>query len=125
MPKLREAHLQHAYYYLARTRLAHGLCRQGREAFKHGLLKYDDEWTNVQGGFIWAAANAKEDDEAAKLTSDFSLGLVYYLDLRLGAKERAQFEEVALASARRLNLHGNVGAHLIGLGHDYVPTNSK
>ncbi len=115
--------MRHASHYLKVLGDADNLYLKGDEALKRGLVLFDLEWPNIQVGRAWAEEHSGEDDEAAKLCSNYSVAGAYLLDLRQLPRERLNRLEVALAAARRLKDRkmeaeclGNLGLAYADLG---------
>jgi hypothetical protein len=102
MDDFREAHLRHARYYETAMRTANDLYSQGGEALARAMKLFDEERANIQLAQSWAAAKTQEDNEAAKLCSDFPYNGELLVYLRLQARDRIQWGEAALAAAQRI-----------------------
>jgi hypothetical protein len=83
MPSLREARLRHAAYYEQVLREANTFYKQGGEALQQGLALFDQEWANIQAGWVHAAHLSLEDDVAARLCNSYPGAGAFLLDLRL------------------------------------------
>src|SRR5262245_25473872 len=112
MPSPREAQLRHATHYGTRLREANDLYLRGDEALTRGLKAFDDSWPNIQRAHSWAAAHTVEDDEAAKLCSDYPYIGEMLIYLRLQPRDRIQWGEAALAAAQRIKDQHAESAHL-------------
>lgn len=113
------AQRRHAKHFSEVIATASCLYRQGGESLKNGLALFDAEWGNIQAGQAWASGHAGEDNEAAKLCSDYPDAGVYCLALRQHPRERIRWLEAAIAAARRLQDRAAEGAHLGSLGSAY------
>ena len=110
---------RHAAHYKEVLTLANNLYLEGDEEMMNGLALFDLERVNVEAGQAWAAVNAGNDDEAARLCSSYG-GTASLLDLRHNPRQRIQWLEAALASARRLGDRRAEGVHLGNLGNAYI-----
>jgi tetratricopeptide (TPR) repeat protein len=119
MPSLHEVQLCHAIYYLDVAWQTHRLYEEGGESINHALALFDMEWCNIQVGQAWAASNAKQDDGAAKICSNYLGAGTLLLDRRLHPHERIPWLEAALSSARKIRDHVAEVAHLCNLGIAY------
>jgi tetratricopeptide (TPR) repeat protein len=86
---------------------------------KRGLALFDEERGNIEAGQGWAAAQAAEDDAAAKLCSEYPNAAAHCLSLHLHALEQIRWREAGLVAARRLGDRGAEGVHLGNLGTAY------
>jgi len=112
--------LHHAEHYKNALAAADDLYLQGNEFIAQGLALFDREWSNIQAGQEWAAANAQDDEEAAIICSDYPHFGIYMLSLRQHARDRIRWTEQALAAARRMRDRGDEGVHLGNLGLAYA-----
>jgi hypothetical protein len=64
-----ESARRHAAYYVEVLAQSHDLYRKGGDSIKPGLALFDLEWGNIQAGEAWAAAQTRQDDDAARLCS--------------------------------------------------------
>ena len=109
---------RHAAHYVDVLALVNERYLNGTEELMGGLELFDLELGNIQAGQAWAAANAEEDDAAAALCSDYS-GAADLLGLRQHPRQRIEWLEAALSSARWLKDREAEGAHLSNLGLAY------
>lgn len=116
---LGNAHFRFAKYYQSRLREANLLYIKGGEAIEQARIFFDIDWPNLQTGQAWAAIHASQDEEVARLCSDYADEGIYLLDLRRGPRERIVWLEAALFAARKLNDRATEGRHLINLGGTY------
>ncbi len=112
-------HKSHATYYKDVLAVAHNLYLQGGAALASGLALFDLEWSNIQAGHAWVAAQGVEADEDVAV-----LGMTYpdvgeILDLRLHARDRIHWLNFALAAARQLKHREGEGVTLGNLGATY------
>jgi len=114
------AQRRHAAHYEGVLRAAQELYKKGGESITHGLGLFDLEWGNIQAGQAWAAGHAGEDDEAARLCSDYPDAGAYCLNLRQHSRDWIRWLEAALAGARKLKDRGAEGAHQGNLGLAYA-----
>lgn len=119
-PELEAARRRHALHYLEVLWATSKLYRQGGEALGQGLAFFDREWGNIQAGHSWAVAHSAEDEEAARLCSDYPHAGAYFLDLRRHPLERIAWIETALEAARRLKDSSAEAVHLGNLGNAYI-----
>jgi hypothetical protein len=82
MPKLQQAQLRHASYYLAVLMEIDKNYYTGGETLKLGLDLFDSEWSNIQAGQSYAERYASADDRAAILCSNYPYWGAYILTLR-------------------------------------------
>ncbi|HEX9670605.1 MAG TPA: hypothetical protein VGC93_14125, partial [Thermoanaerobaculia bacterium] len=68
---------RHAGYYEHVLGAADELYLEGGASLLTGLALFDAEWGNVKAGQAWAASRAAEDEEAARLCSDYAEAGVY------------------------------------------------
>jgi tetratricopeptide (TPR) repeat protein len=80
---------------------------------------FDLEWSNIQAGQAWAAAQAEQDTEAARLCSRYPEAGSYCLGLRQHPRERIRWLQTALAAARQLKDRPSEGRHLGEMGIAY------
>ncbi len=111
---------RHAMYSVTVLQAANTLYKQGGEAQKRGLDKFDLEWDNIQVGQAWAEAHTEADDTAAKLCNSYPHAGTHLLMLRQHPRERIRWNEDALAAARRLKDRVAEAGHLGGLGIAYA-----
>lgn len=119
-PEIDLAARRHAKYFLGVLGETGDLYLKGGEEILRGLRISDVEWANIQTGQAWAVSRFLEDEEAARVCSDYPLVGVYYLDLRQSPGERIRWMEVALEAARRVKDRKAEGLHLGNLGTAYV-----
>lgn len=93
MPIMREAHLQHALYYLNLLSDTDQTYKQGGEAIERGIELLDLEWENIKIGQSRAEYYSKNDNAAAEMCSAYPIVGGYILDLRLAPRERIQWLE--------------------------------
>ncbi len=115
-----EAERRHAAHYVEVAGAADKLYLKGGEGVTRGLALFDAEWANIQAGQAWAAAHAEGDEEAARLCSNYPGRTWNLLDLRLHPREHTEWQEPALAAARRLRDRAAERAHLGNLGIAYM-----
>ncbi len=115
----RVAQERHAAHYLTVAGAADDLYLQGGESLKNGLALFEVEWRNIQGGQAWAAAQAEENELAAKLCSKYPDAGAYCLSLRQHSREQVRWLDAALGAARRLKDRNSEGMHLGNLGVAY------
>jgi tetratricopeptide (TPR) repeat protein len=95
---------RHATHYLEVLAVANSLYFQGGEALARGLALFDLEWSNIQAGHTWVAAqNVEVDEDVDRLGMIYALDGVYVLYLRQHARGQIRWLEIALAAARRLS----------------------
>ena len=70
-PERAAAQLRHAEHFCAVAAAANGLYLKGGDNVLRGLALFDQEWSNIQAGFIGASAHAAEDDVAASLCNQY------------------------------------------------------
>lgn len=102
MPRFREAHLRHAHHYADVLYAADTLYQKGHESLPQGLGLFDQEWSNIQLGQVWAATSARHDDDAASLCMEYPERGAYCLNLRQKPEERIEWLKAALAAAQKL-----------------------
>jgi tetratricopeptide (TPR) repeat protein len=111
---------RYAEHYVGVAATANNLYKKGGESLVLGLRLFDTEWGNIQAGQAWAAARVSEDDEAARLCSEYPYFGVYCLALRQHPREQIRWLECAAAAAQRMGDPGTEGAHLGNLGRAYA-----
>ncbi|MBN1513069.1 MAG: tetratricopeptide repeat protein [Phycisphaerae bacterium] len=115
------ARRRHAGHYLQVLRTANQLYLAGGDQFTAGLAVFDLERPNIEAGQTWSAAQAAEDDEAARLCSSYPGVGVHCLALRQHPRhERIPWLEAAVQAARRLEDRKAEGVHLGNLGTAYT-----
>jgi len=114
-----EASRRHVAHYAGVARGADWLYLNGGKGITLGLALFDTEWANIQAGQEWAASRAQEDDDAARLCSDYPDAVAYCLSLRQHPRDRVKWLDAALAAARRLKKRVAEGVHLGNLGVAY------
>jgi tetratricopeptide (TPR) repeat protein/heme exporter protein D len=92
---------------------------QGGEMLARGLALFDLEWSNIQAGQAWVAAEGIEDEKIAELGMAYPHAGMQILSLRQHSRERIGWLEIALAAARRLKNRAYEGAALGNLGTAY------
>ena len=110
---------RHAAHYRSVLHVVNALFLEGGDDLKRGLAVFDLEWRNVHVGWGWAADRAEDDDEAAGVCSGYSEAGPL-LRLRQHPRQRIQWLEAALKSARRLKDREAEGTHLRNLGLAYA-----
>jgi len=94
---------------------------EGGESLLRGLALCDLEWSNIQAGHAWVAAQADAADaDVGRLGMTYSDAGAYVLDLRQDSRERIRWLEIAVAAARRLQHRAGEGVALGNLGLAYV-----
>ncbi len=97
------------------------LCQQGGAVLVPGLALFDLEWSNIQAGHAWVAAQHVDGDEdVARLGMAYPDAGFYILDLRHHPRERIRWLEIALAAAGRLKNRAFEGITLNSLGMAYA-----
>jgi tetratricopeptide (TPR) repeat protein len=114
------ARLQHASYYKDILSAADDLYAEGGEKLLTGLRLFDLEWEHIRAGQAWAAAGKGKDPALAKLCVAYPFAGVYILNLRQHPRERIQWLETGLSSARELGDRRGEGAALGNLGNAYA-----
>lgn len=113
-------HKRYARHYANVLAVAHELYLQGGEALGRGLALFDLEWSNIEKGHAWVAAQGFEaDEEIAWLGLTYPDAGPYVLHLRLHAREFIRWLEIAVSSARRLTHREGEGIALSNLGNAY------
>jgi tetratricopeptide (TPR) repeat protein len=113
-------HKRHVMHYKDVLADAKRLYKEGGAALLRGLTLFDLEWSNIEAGHAWVAAQGVEaDEEVARLGMIYPEVGHYVLFLRLHAREWIRWLEIALAAARRLKDRGGEGATLGNLGTAY------
>jgi tetratricopeptide (TPR) repeat protein len=114
------AQQQHAQHFLDVTWKTDQLYKEGGASFDAALALFDREWENIDAGQTWAATHAAQNDDAARLCSNYPYIAVHAIALRLSPRERIRWLEAALNAARRLGVHEAEGWHLGDLGGAYL-----
>src|SRR5438105_4416829 len=119
MNKAYEARHRHALYYSSVLRTANDLYDKGHEKVKQGMDQFELELDNIRNGQAWAANNANQDDESARICITYSTFSKNIVHLRLHVRERILWFEKASELAHRLkNLHyESVALHNLGRTH--------
>lgn len=116
---LHDAAVQHSRYYSNLLRQADDLYLDGGESLARGLALLDLERENIEAGQSWAAGLAAEDDEAARLCSQYPNVGAHCLSQRQQPRERILWREAALAAASKLKDRSAERGHLGHLGMAY------
>jgi tetratricopeptide (TPR) repeat protein len=111
-----EGQRRHAEHFLEVLRSADSLYRQGGQESRLGLGLFDREWSNIQSGQAWAAAQFGIKREAADLCSSYPDSGAYCLDLRQHPREGIQWRNVGLSAAQHSEDRAAEGHHLCNLG---------
>ena len=114
-----EVHRHHAVHYLRILEGASLLYQRGGENRVRGLRLFDLEQANVIAAQAWAEARAANDQQAAKLVSEFPTLGASILAERLSNQERMAWLQAAGRAARRLGNRGVEGQMLSKLGSVY------
>ena len=94
---------------------------EGGESLLRGLALFDLEWSNIQAGHAWLAAQTDVPDAGvAWLSMTYPIACADVLGLRQHSGERICWLEIALATARRLQERESEGAALGNLGLAYT-----
>ncbi len=94
---------------------------EGGEWLLRGLALFDLEWSNIQAGHAWVAAQAgAADEDVDRLGMAYPDAGVYVLSLRQHSREWISWLEIALAAARRLQHREGEGVALGNLGTAYA-----
>jgi tetratricopeptide (TPR) repeat protein len=110
-----------ATHYKDVLNAAKELYKKGGESLLRGLALFDLEWSNIQAGHAWVAAQADAGDaDVAWLGMTYPDVGFYILDLRQHSRERIRWLEIALAAARRLQHREGEGVALGNLGMSYA-----
>jgi tetratricopeptide (TPR) repeat protein len=111
---------RHAAHYLGVLRTSDELYLRGGQAVVAGLRLCDLEWSNIEAGHRWAAANAGTDQVAGKLCAAYPDAGIYCLSLRLHARDQLAWLNAAIAAARELRDRRGEGNALGNLGNAYL-----
>ena len=112
------AQQRHAMHYQELLWKANELFLQGGDSLSVGLLKFDNDWTNIQIGQKWAKANTAKSNEVAEICSNFArAGSI--LNLRLHPLRNIEWLEEALVAVRKTTNENIEGIHLGNLGQAY------
>ncbi len=107
-----------AMHYKNVLAAADELYLEGGESLLRGLALFDLEWSNIQAGHAWVAAQGDAADAAVAW-----LGVTYpnapILALRQHSREQICWLEIAVAAARRLQHREGEGVTLGNLGNAY------
>ena len=110
-----------ATHYRDVLAVANELYQEGGESLLHGLALFDLEWSNIQVGHAWVAAQVDAADaDVAHLAMTYPDAGVYVIDLRQHSLERIRWLEIALASTRRLEHREGESIALGNLGNAYA-----
>jgi tetratricopeptide (TPR) repeat protein len=110
---------RHAEHYKTVLAAADGLYLKGGPSILEGLTLFDFEWGNIQAGQACAAAHRERDRLAAQLCEAYPIAHANVLSLRQPPRERINWLEAALDSARTLANRSCEGAALGNLGLTY------
>jgi tetratricopeptide (TPR) repeat protein len=114
-----ESQRRHAEHFLGVLRSAESSYEKGGLDSRIGLSLFDQEWSNIRVGQVWAAAQFQNGREEAELCSSYPDAGTLCLGLRQHARERIQWREAGLAAARCLGDRAAEGRHLGNLGNAY------
>ncbi len=115
-----EAEKRHAEHYKRVLAAANVMYLEGGDDTLRGLALFDRERANIEAGQAWAAANAEENETAARLASAYPDAGVYVLALRQHPRQWIRWLEAALAAARGMNDRAAEGNHIGNLGLAYA-----
>lgn len=104
---------RHAKHYFVVLGQADQLYLEGGDAFMRGLALFESEWANIQTGQSWAEHHANNNNVAARLCSHYPNAGAYLLLLYQHPRERIDWLEKAISSARKLN-DQNIEQHYLG-----------
>jgi hypothetical protein len=79
--ELHDAHRSHAQYYLKQLQIAGALFQKGGQQIVHSLVKFDQDWPQIEQGQTWTARFG-EDEQAARLCCEFTQAGADLLNLR-------------------------------------------
>jgi tetratricopeptide (TPR) repeat protein len=114
------AQQRHGEHYRAVLAAADDLYLEGGDGVLRGLELYDMEQPNIQAGHASAMKGAADDQEAARLSSDYAGVGPEVLALRLPPLERIAWLDAALTAARMFGDRKAEGVHLSNLGLAYA-----
>jgi tetratricopeptide (TPR) repeat protein len=95
------------------------LYKKGGDAVQQAVSLFALEWENIRFGQKWSAENIDKNNLAANLCSEYALWGANLLRLRLPPKDRIQWLDVALRSARQSRNEQAEAKHLAekGIAH--------
>ncbi len=114
------ASFNHANYFMKLAGDADELYLEGGQKILQGLALFDSEWTHIQAGQGWAAANRNASKEITELVMMFPGVSAYCLDLRLPPRAKINWLQSAVTAARALERKDMEGVHLGNLGLAYA-----
>ena len=114
------AERRHAIHYERVLAGANTRYLEGGDKAQAGLIRFDQEWANIEAGQAWAAAHAAQDDEAARLCSGYAGASWAIRSLRQPAQDDLAWTEAALRAARQIKDQRHETVHLGNLGLAYV-----
>jgi len=113
-------HKRQATHYRNLLEDVNALYLEGGESVARGLELFDLEWSNIEAGHSWVAAQGVDaDEDIAELGLAYPDAGLYALNLRLHAREWIRWLEIALAAAQRLEDPEGVAVMLGNLGVAY------
>jgi tetratricopeptide (TPR) repeat protein len=116
--ELHDARRSHAQYYLKQLQIAGALYQKGGQQIMRSLVKFDQDWPQIEQGQTWAA-HVAEDEQAARLCSEFTRAGADLLNLRHAVGDRIRWFESVLAAARRIGWQADECDTLLHLGRAY------
>lgn len=113
------AQYRHALHYLEVLATADDMYLQGGALVLRSLELFDLERENILAGHTWAATHSTESSTAATLSVIYPDAGTYILGLRLSARDRIPWLEVAVSATQRLGDQLAESAHLgkLGIAH--------
>ncbi len=115
----REARFRHATHYLAVLRRANELGEGDDDDRRQSRELFDRELDNVRAGQAGAAKHAGEDDDGARLCSDYAEAAARWHGTRLTARELRAWSEAGLDAARRLGDEDAEAGHHYQVGNTH------
>ena len=115
-----QVQLRFALYYSSVLMNAQIMQEERRENYYVAALKLiDSEWINITTGQKWATEFAENDDNAAKLCTEYCGYARYFIVLRLHPRTDINWLEAGLMAARKLKARRSEGSILGNLASGY------
>ncbi len=114
-----KAAAQHAAHYVGVLEEANRLYLKGGGKILEGFALFDAEWRNISVGQAWAATEADNDHETAKLCKMYSSCSAYILSLRLHPRKWIAWLKAGRSAAVSLGDRHGEGSTLTNLGLAY------
>jgi tetratricopeptide (TPR) repeat protein len=118
--RIYEIQKRHAQYYLvALINVGEDYENSTQNSTLTAVDCFDKDWDQIQCGQKWAAQNAGQDNEAARMTSFYADAASGLRDIRQSPQDQILWSKAALDASRQLNNLRHQCTHLGNLGAAY------